>query len=184
MIFKKMFFRFARTISAQFTGHTHTDEFNLYFASNNPDIALNVAWNGGSVTSFIDVNPNYSVYDVDGGSFEVLDIYTWIYNLTDANSFGGTPQWYLEYSFRQDFGVDMSPASLKDLVQLFTEDKELLKKYWSYKFKMADPFLKRDCNNKCLRWHLCEIVVNESFEHPFCKAEFELTFEQHDIQEL
>lgn len=70
-IFQNLFLlnRFANTISAQFNGHTHEDEFNINFASYDKEIALNVGWNGGSSTSFIDVNPNFSVYEIDGKSF-------------------------------------------------------------------------------------------------------------------
>lgn len=54
--------RFYMTISAQFNGHTHRDHFELYFAKQYPNIPINVAWNGGSLTAHQQVNPNYKVY--------------------------------------------------------------------------------------------------------------------------
>lgn len=66
--FKRIVRRFWNTISAQFNGHTHEDHFNLYYSSetNGGDqLPINVAWNGGSATTFINKNSNYRVYTVE-----------------------------------------------------------------------------------------------------------------------
>lgn len=165
-----LFSRFANTISAHFNGHTHADEFNINFASYNTAIAVNVGWNGGSTTSFTDVNPNYKVYEVDGGSYEVLDFSTWIYNLTEANlTPNRPPRWYKEYTFKEEFDVDLAPANLQELIEHFLADKQLLLKYWQLKMKNGDPFLKKGCNNKCLRHHLCQIIQNDFIVQDICK---------------
>ena len=57
--------RFWNTISAQFNGHTHQDRFNLFYARSNRNVPINVAWNGGSATTFSNVNPNYRVLSVE-----------------------------------------------------------------------------------------------------------------------
>lgn len=70
--FNRIVQRFWNTISAQFNGHTHEDHFNLYFgqAKNGGDeIPINVAWNGGSATTFINKNPNYRVYTVESSTY-------------------------------------------------------------------------------------------------------------------
>lgn len=61
--------RFWDTISAQFNGHTHADQFTMFYARDQPDVAINVAWNGGSATAYSDVNPNYRLYSVDQETF-------------------------------------------------------------------------------------------------------------------
>lgn len=61
--------RFAHIISGQFNGHSHFDEFSIFYTTDNPSKALNVAWNGGSGTSFVGLNSNYRVYYVDGESY-------------------------------------------------------------------------------------------------------------------
>lgn len=161
--------RFAGTISAHFNGHTHEDEFNLNFAASNPNLAISVGWNGGSTTAFTNVNPNYCIYDIDGGSYEVLDFSTWIYNLTEANlNPSEPPRWYKEYSFKDEFDVDPSPAGVQELVERFIADKQLLLKYWQFKVKNGDPYLKRGCDDKCLRHHLCLILANEFHVNKIC----------------
>lgn len=142
----------------------------MFFASNNADVALNVAWNGGSTTAFVDVNPNYSVYDVDLESYEVLDKHVWIYNLTEANIHGAEkePRWFKEYSFSEEFGADLSPSSLYALTQRFQSDEGLLKKYRKFKVKQADSALKIDCGKGCMKHHLCDILTSDFHVREYC----------------
>lgn len=52
-------------ITAQFNGHSHLDEFNLYYSKENSSIPTSIAWNGASGTPFTYLNPNYRVYYAD-----------------------------------------------------------------------------------------------------------------------
>jgi REP element-mobilizing transposase RayT len=67
--FRRVVERFHNTISAQFTGHSHVDEFNVFHAAGNTNFAINVNWNGGATTTFSNVNPNYIKYYVDTTMF-------------------------------------------------------------------------------------------------------------------
>lgn len=60
--------RFSHIISGQFTGHSHLDEFSIFYTMDNPSKSLNVAWNGGS-GAVGGLNSNYRVYFVDGESY-------------------------------------------------------------------------------------------------------------------
>lgn len=61
--------RFYKTISGQFNGHTHRDQFAIYYAHDKPEYAINVAWNGGSATPYSHVNANYRLYQVESKSY-------------------------------------------------------------------------------------------------------------------
>lgn len=148
--FNKIIRHFANIISGQFNGHTHTDEFTLFYSESNADSnsdsnfdsnatnnnnssmsAINVAWNGGSGTSFIGLNSNYRLYTIDAQTYEVIDHQTWIFNLTEANlNPHKTPIWFKEYSFRAAFGVnDLKPKTLSALVNnTFRHDKHALER--------------------------------------------------------
>lgn len=63
--YRRIVDRFWDTISAQFNGHTHRDEFYVFYARERPNDAINVAWNGGSATPYSFVNPNYRIYTVE-----------------------------------------------------------------------------------------------------------------------
>ncbi|XP_055522495.1 sphingomyelin phosphodiesterase-like [Wyeomyia smithii] len=163
--FRRIVERFHNTISAQFNGHTHRDEFNVFYSRENPQHAINVAWNGGSATAFSDINLNYIVYYVDPETFQVTDYESYIFNLTEANLFPDRrPTWFKQYSFADAFGMhNLSPAEADKMVKrLGTPAGRLeLRMYWEFKVKWGDPSLGAGCDDDCLLNHLCEIVVTE-----------------------
>lgn len=119
--YRRIVERFWNTISAQFAGHTHADEFNIFYSRSNPTQALNVMWNGGSTTAFNDVNPNYRTYTMDTSTYQINGHETWIYNLTLANlTPNQSPAWFKEYNFQNEYGIpNLSPASLSNLAETF-----------------------------------------------------------------
>jgi len=62
----KIINRFAHIITAQFNGHTHNDELQLIYSKNKTN---NVAWNGGSATTYQNLNSNYKLYTVDSKNY-------------------------------------------------------------------------------------------------------------------
>lgn len=67
--YKTFLFRFAHIISAQFNGHTHKDQFQIFYNISNREQVINVAYNGGSITTFVGNNPNYRVYEISPDDF-------------------------------------------------------------------------------------------------------------------
>lgn len=129
--YNKLIRQFAHIISGQFNGHTHTDEFTLFYSTNDIPAPVNVAWNGGSGTSFVGLNSNYRLYTVERNTYGVVDFETFIFNLTEANlAPNQPPKWFKEYSFRDAFGVtDLSPFTLSNLVNnTFQHDRHALHK--------------------------------------------------------
>ena len=63
--YRRVVERFSETISGQFNGHSHFNEFNIFYSLKDISKPVSVAWNGGSITTYTDVNPNYNVYYVD-----------------------------------------------------------------------------------------------------------------------
>ena len=53
-------------MAAQFYGHTHNEEFKVFYDEVNTTRATNIAYVGGSLTTYSDMNPGYRVYTVDG----------------------------------------------------------------------------------------------------------------------
>lgn len=66
--------RFANTITGQFNGHTHKDEFQVYYNSSEVTQPVGVAFNGASVTPFSSSNPSYKLYKVDSTTFVSFNI--------------------------------------------------------------------------------------------------------------
>lgn len=127
--------RFWDTISGQFVGHTHLDEFNVYYSLTDPQRALNVAWNAGSTTTYNDLNPNYRIYTVDPEAFQVNGHETWIYNVTEANlTPDRNPRWFKEYDLVEEFGIaNLSPASMDQLAESLARNPDKLQRvrWWA-----------------------------------------------------
>lgn len=154
--------RFWNTISGIFNGHTHNDQFIVIYDDVNAQNAVNVAWNGGSATTYTDVNHNYKHYYVNSETFDVVDMDVFIYNLTEANlTPNQNPRWFKTYTFSEEYDqADLSPAGLNNLVEGFANDADRLNNFWVNKVKKADTALATGCNNNCLADHLCQLVVS------------------------
>jgi hypothetical protein len=59
-------FSYESTITAQFFGHTHYDEFQIFYDTSDLGRALSIAYVGPSVSPYYDLNPGYRIYYVDG----------------------------------------------------------------------------------------------------------------------
>jgi sphingomyelin phosphodiesterase len=94
--------RYESTITGQFFGHTHYDQFEMFYDLQNLTRAVSVAYIAGSITTFNQGNPNYRIYTVDGvyanSSYQVLDHDSYFMNLTEANLNMKEPNWKKEYS--------------------------------------------------------------------------------------
>ena len=95
-----------------FFGHTHEDEFMIYYANNgtvqSAATAQAIGWIGPSVTPLTNLNSGYRMYEVDTGDFSIYEAYTYY---ADVNSFPSVdssvagPVWKLEYSTRDTYPV-------------------------------------------------------------------------------
>lgn len=65
--YMKIVNRYAHIIRAQFNGHTHKDELQLHYSDDTK--INNVAWNGGSTTTYQNLNSNYKLYIVDSKNY-------------------------------------------------------------------------------------------------------------------
>ncbi|CAL7948927.1 unnamed protein product [Xylocopa violacea] len=151
--------RFSHLIKAEFNGHTHNDELAIFY--NFADEGKNVAWNGGSITSYTRLNPNYKIYTVNCSNYAVTDYQNWMYDLSSANKDIHTrPTWYESYSFKAEYGLsDLSVKSLSNWLSVAVENGTLLDKYYKNFYKEAKPSLEAACDLNCKKEYLYRIVV-------------------------
>ncbi|XP_055686670.1 sphingomyelin phosphodiesterase 1-like [Lutzomyia longipalpis] len=168
--YRKLVEKFSPIISGIFNGHTHEDEFNVFYSKSDPSKALNVAWNGGSATTFAYFNSNFRLYYADLDTFEVLDYDTWWYNLTEANLTPDKKPTWQSYSFAKEYGLQsLSPANLDKLIKDFAHNRDKLFSYWKRKVKYSDAQLSQGCNEQCLTETLCDIVFVEHGDNTKCE---------------
>ncbi|XP_075707385.1 sphingomyelin phosphodiesterase [Rhinoderma darwinii] len=164
--------RYESTIAAQFFGHTHLDEFEIFYDEETLSRPLSVAFIAPSVTTFINLNPGFRVYQVDGeypdSSHVVLDHETYILNLTEANKRPNeVPRWSLLYSALNTYAMKSAyPADWEDLVQRFLRDDRLFQTFW---FLHHKGHVGEVCQESCKTNVLCALRTGRSNDLRLCK---------------
>ncbi|XP_030745687.1 sphingomyelin phosphodiesterase-like [Sitophilus oryzae] len=167
--YRKIIERFSNTIAAQFNGHTHHDQFMVYYSSNNSSNVINLALNGASVMSDKS-NPSFKILNIDNDNYDVLDTEEWTFNLTEANIKGNdTPNWYKLYSFREQYGVSsLSPEALTEFMPRLAANHSLLYDYHILRYRNSDIARISGCDDKCKLNYLCEVSVSDVGNNTAC----------------
>ncbi|KAG1683692.1 Sphingomyelin phosphodiesterase [Nymphon striatum] len=139
-------FVYQDTVVAQFYGHAHVDEFQIFYErlSHGRRKPINVAYVGPSIAPFKHLNPGFRVYTVDGlrdhSTWSVLDHETYFMNLTAANIYN-SPIWRKEYSAKEAYGMKaLTPHYWDRFVKKLKYDDELFNKYFSYYTRMSNEY--------------------------------------------
>jgi len=164
--------RFENTIAGQFFGHTHNDQFQVYYENSDPNgRPFHFNWISPSITTYHYNQPSYRIYTIDGNypdsTFRVLDAETYSTNVTEAGINGHEPIWTLEYNTRQEYSMpDLSPASWNDLIKRLETDDALFNKFVFY---FNRGYYNLPCNAECKKKFICGLKVAKSHEESnFC----------------
>lgn len=108
-LFYQIVDRFNNTIRGTFFGHTHNDEFSVFYTNNATvqsfETAIGVAWIGPSVTPYTNRNAGFRYYEVDPDTFYVRDSLNYYANISEAASWEskGDVEWQFGYSARKTY---------------------------------------------------------------------------------
>ncbi|KAG9072015.1 hypothetical protein KI688_006237 [Linnemannia hyalina] len=164
-------------IAEQFFGHTHYDEFALFYnsPSKNAASAISTAWVGPSVTPYTNLNPGFRVYKVDTGNWNIYDAETYVADLTQASTWdakGTTPNWHLEYSARAAYTPylsspsaatqPLSPAWWHNVTVAFESNPAAFQKYWTYRGKSANKMPACTNGSACPKEMICDLRAGKS----------------------
>ncbi|KAF9116533.1 hypothetical protein BGX27_001827 [Mortierella sp. AM989] len=162
-------------IAEQFFGHTHYDEFALYYGAGakSSQNAISTGWIGPSVTPYTDLNPGFRVYKVDTKSWNVFDSQTYIADLNQAATWdasGSSPNWHLEYSARQAYGAyvpiaDNAPLSASwwhNVTTVFESNNAAFQQYWTYRGKSANLQPACAAGGPCPKEMICNLRAGKS----------------------
>ncbi|XP_016095597.1 sphingomyelin phosphodiesterase [Sinocyclocheilus grahami] len=153
--------RYESTITGQFFGHTHVDEFQMFYDEDTLTRPLSVAFIAPSVTTYVNLNPGYRVYYVDGnypGSNRmVLDHETFILNLTLANNQPSqpdpNPSWTLLYRASKAYGLStLFPSDMNALIKVMKDDDRVFQRFW-YLFHKGH--VSKPCTDTCKTSLIC-----------------------------
>ncbi|CAM9514869.1 unnamed protein product [Lampetra fluviatilis] len=161
--------RYESTIAAQFFGHVHTDQFEMFYDEETLSRPLGVAYLSPSVTTYWDLNPGYRVYEIDGDRNDstraVLDHHTYYLDLEEANRLD-RPTWRLLYSARKAYGMEaLGPADWDALLRRMQDDDALFAIFWWHLHKghSSEP-----CVGMCKVALLCALRSGRSWDPEQC----------------
>lgn len=137
-------------IANVFWGHTHEDQAIIYYSNNgtvmNSSTALTTGWIGPSVTPLTNLNSGYRMYEVDTGSFDIYEAYTFYSDVNSYSSLNSTgPTYKFEYSTREAYGaVTNWPATAPlnatfwhGLTVAMESNRSLVSQFNTYQGKMS-----------------------------------------------
>lgn len=169
--------RFSETITAQFYGHTHRDEFRVIYALDDEDgqgkeprnarRPVGYQFIGPSITSYSQTNPGYRVYSVDDKSFQVVDYDTYFFNLTETNEANYMPKWMLEYRASDSYQMGTaSGESFDQLLRTLENDTFAFEQYYRRYYVKSEV-------DTAKFWDLTRrelILQDHRVENPFSKG--------------
>ncbi|KAJ8923617.1 hypothetical protein NQ315_010196 [Exocentrus adspersus] len=188
--------RFEATITAQFYGHSHADEFEVFYETTEyskkkarqlrlrawkyKDKNLlkftgrptSVAYLGPSVTTYENFNPAYRIYYIDGdyeqSSRDVLDHETWTMDLAQANEGGNEPAWYKLYSAKDAYRMNsLQPAEWNRLIERMVDDSSLFETFYRNYYRNSPT--RPHCDSQCKLQILCDLKSGRSQDrHHLC----------------
>lgn len=174
--YNRIIARFESTVRAQFFGHTHQDELQVFYDGHpggHSRRPLGMAYVAPSTTTFNTGHPSFRIYVVDGNysnsSWAVLDHETYLMNLTelDANP-SREPSWKLEYTAKAAYGMQsLQPADWDHLLERMERDDDLFEMF--YRFYIKQNPLAPPCDAACKKSFLCKQRTSASADLHICK---------------
>lgn len=97
---------------------------------------INIAYIGPSITPFINLNPSYRIYYIDGDHDKttrtVVDHETWIMDLESAN-LNDNPVWFKSYSARDAYSMKgLRPSDWHEFIEKMKNNDTLFDSYFKY----------------------------------------------------
>ncbi|KAK6489806.1 acid sphingomyelinase-like phosphodiesterase 3a [Huso huso] len=130
----RIFLKYSNVIAGHFYGHTHRDSIMVLLDEQGN--AVNSLFVAPAVTPIMGAlesqsnNPGFRLYQYDSSDYNLLDIWQYYLNLTEANE-EKKPDWKLEYIMTKYFNIkDIQPRSLYELAQRF--EKPQSKEFQQY----------------------------------------------------
>ncbi|XP_050343287.1 sphingomyelin phosphodiesterase 1-like [Nymphalis io] len=172
--------RFSSTIKGEFNGHTHSDEYKIFYSTEDGS-PINMAWGAGSATSYTFYNVNYKIATFNTTTFKPSNILNYVYNLTEANlTPHRRPHWFQLYDMKNSFGInDLSAATMNDLTyEMVTNKLDTLDLYAAFFSKVSDERVP-NCDSNCKINIICRAVLTVLWEREKCDELRELYFSLH-----
>lgn len=128
----------------------HEDQVMIYYSQNGTvrtsSTAQTIGWIGPSITPLTNLNSGFRMYEVDTGSFEIYEAYTWISDVSsysDLNVSATGPVFELEYSTRDAYNIGWPSSSALNaqywhtVTEAMETDRSLVERFNTYQGKSS-----------------------------------------------
>lgn len=147
--------RFNNTIRGTFFGHTHEDEFGIFYTNNatvqTAESAVGVGYIMPSVASHINLNAGFRYYLVDPDTFDIIDSVTFYANVSNTNEWekNGEVTWEFEYSAREIYdptgtllepNAPLTPAFWHQVTEEISNNETMFEIYTDLRTKKFRPY--------------------------------------------
>eukprot|EP00331_Platyophrya_macrostoma_P010976 CAMPEP_0176429406 /NCGR_PEP_ID=MMETSP0127-20121128/13695_1 /TAXON_ID=938130 /ORGANISM="Platyophrya macrostoma, Strain WH" /LENGTH=283 /DNA_ID=CAMNT_0017811211 /DNA_START=960 /DNA_END=1811 /DNA_ORIENTATION=- len=150
--------RFSYTIRGQFFGHTHYDQFQVFYGVENKSEPVGLQLVAPSLTTFVDsylnqtVHPSIRLIEMDVDTGLPLNLYQYRLNLTKYNNLGPVDnvEWDLAYDLLSEYNLtDMSPNSMHLLREKIINDASIANKITKNYFANENAFISNTTELYC-----------------------------------
>ncbi|KAG0216383.1 hypothetical protein BGX28_002853 [Mortierella sp. GBA30] len=190
ILFQRIVARYSpHVIAGIFTGHYHQDKF---FVVHDPDMeqssdsAINVVYQGPSITPLDRSNPAIRWYDIDAKTFSVLNSHTAIADIIGEAAYWEAhdmePEWKTEYSARETYSdpdeplapeEPLSPKFWHQTVERMKHDRKLFETYLQYESKSSEEAKPCHKDSGCEQEAICQMQASTVVQHAICTLEAE-----------
>ncbi|KAE8441924.1 hypothetical protein EG329_004182 [Mollisiaceae sp. DMI_Dod_QoI] len=163
--------RYSATIAALFFGHTHVDQFEIAYSDYTAQTfsnALEVSYIAPSMTP-TSGHPAFRIYTVDPVTFGILDIETYIANISFPTYQSG-PTWQKLYSAKEVYGplvtppltdptAELTPAFWHNVTAAFQINDPAFQNYYALKSR---DYSTATCTGTCKTQEICAMRAAQS----------------------
>ncbi|KAJ9285141.1 hypothetical protein DTO021C3_7300 [Paecilomyces variotii] len=170
--FNQIVNRYQATIAAQFYGHTHKDEFEIAYSnysSRTAENAVAMSYVAPALTP-TSGNPAFRVFTVDPVTFGILDMTTYITNMSTSTYQTDGPVWEKYYSVKEAYGplvtlpltdpsAELTPAFWHNVTEVLASNSSTFDEYWARKWRGYDV---DSCTGSCVTDEICQLRAAEA----------------------
>ncbi|KXN73627.1 sphingomyelin phosphodiesterase [Conidiobolus coronatus NRRL 28638] len=159
---------YSHLIVGQFYGHNHYDEFEIYYKEGvkSKDTAISNSFLAPSVTTHVNHNPGFRLYDVDPSNYLIRDYTQYYANLNEKLNWNNGPEWKPLYSAKSAYPVPLSNGTYingpfwHEVTELFENQKSYWDRYLFLKYKGSGYMPK--CDGTCRKNLICNLRASNS----------------------
>lgn len=163
--------RYEDTIISMFFGHTHRDQFEVFYTNDTDSSALRpsaIAYVTPSVTTFQYQNPSFRIYTVDAKSGQLVESSTYHLDINQANQ-NDKPIWVLEYNTTAAYEMsDLLPSSWDSLINRFNSNTTLFNTYYNHVYSSSPYPQMKPCTDSCRLDTICQMKAGTHSVYKEC----------------